>query len=685
MRYVSAILLLLSLAVAAVAQPPFSKKGGSFDLLYSQSEAQRDISLINTNNINSNDLEFSPVLYHNGLVYVSRYKSGIVDEKTGETFFELFYSELDPNGMPGKPQPFSVELNSVRHEGPVCFNKKGDKIYFTRSNQHNGVTKADPKARVQLKIYEATQGYYDWENVKELPFNSDKYTCMHPSLSEDETKLFFSSDMPGGYGGMDLYFVEKSSKGWSKPINLGPDINTSRNEVFPFFHESGTLFFASDGQPGLGGLDLFMIDMGGRKWGRVINLGTPFNSINDDLGLILNDRGTRGYFTSNREGGIGKDDIYMFNIPNGIKGIELPQLVNTVLTVYDSGNSSRAAGANVYVFEKSDDGLVDNEALYDLELAPGTSTKQDELTFKLVRKNEEAMGEPRQITNRNGEAILAFEPSKNYLVLVSKPGYATKEVNYTTPEEPPFRPLEVVLDPSNCLTLDGTVISDKYNLHIPNALVKIVNECDGKVETTRTNINGAFEACLTMGCDFNVTVEKDGYLGGFTSVSTVKIRGSRSAEVEIKLSPKSDAVLREPIRAGTVIVLENILYDFNKSAIRMGEARDLEALAKLMKQYPSMEIELGAHTDTRGPDDYNLQLSVKRAESAKDFLVQRGIASERIKAVGYGEAFPRNRCREGVECTEEEHSYNRRTEVKITKIDEPIIIGYSPDGLHVKD
>lgn len=659
-------------------------KGDNVDLLYNQSEALRDIRLTNTSRINTPDLEFSPALYHNGLVFVSRYKSGPVDEKTGETYLELFYSELDPNGLPTKPQNFSMELNSQKHEGPVSFNRKGDKIYFTRSNQRNGVTKADKNARVQLKIYEATQGYYDWENVKELPFNSDRYSCMHPAMSPDEKKLFFSSDMPGGYGGMDLYFVEKLESGWSKPINLGPDVNTRKNEVFPFYHESGTLFFTSDGHQGLGGLDMYMIDISGRKWGRVINLGAPFNTINDDLGLILNERGTRGYFSSDREGGFGKDDVYMFDIPAGIKGIELPEQINTIVTVYDSETSKRVIGAGVYLYERSEDGLLDNDELYNLELVPGNSTS-GELNFKMVRKKDDQLGEPRALTNRNGEAVLPMQVNKNYLLLVSKPGFGSQEVTVKTPEEGPFRPIEVVLSPSNCINLSGIVSSDKYNLRVPNALVKVVNECDGKIETTRTNINGAFQVCLTMGCDFNISVEKEGYLAGFTSVSTVKIRGSRSADVEVKLSPKSDAVLKEPIRSGTVIVLENIYYDFNKSAIRTGQARDLEALARLMKQYPSMVIELGAHTDCRGAEDYNMELSLKRAESARDFLVQRGVAPERIKAVGYGESRPRNRCVDGIECPEEEHAYNRRTDVKIIKIDETAIIGYTPGGLEIKD
>ena len=258
--------------------------------------AQRDILVSNAPNINTSGMEFSPVLYQNGIVYVSRFNNGPVDEKTGETFYELFYSELDPNGLPLKPQEFSTELNSQVHEGPVSFNRRGDQIFFTRSNTKDGKTRADSEGRIGLKIYEAQRGYFDWENIKELPFNDNEFTCMHPSVSPDSKKLFFTSNMPGGYGGFDLYFVERIGESWSIPINLGPDINTSKNEVFPFIHESGVLFFTSDGHSGMGGLDLFMIDLSGRRWGRVINLGEPFNSEEDDLGIVLTPGGTRGYW-----------------------------------------------------------------------------------------------------------------------------------------------------------------------------------------------------------------------------------------------------------------------------------------------------------------------------------------------------------------------------------------------------
>lgn len=658
---------------------PAQRKNKKFEALYGREDYRRDIRLSNASNINTEGMEFSPVLYGNGIVYVSRRKNGPIDENTGQTFYELFYAELDPNGQPLKGQNFSVEINSHLHEGPVSFNRQGNEIFFTRSNQRQGVSKADKKGRVGLKIYKADKGYFDWENIVELPFNDNDYSCLHPALSADGKRLFFASDKPGGFGGMDIYFVERTNRGWSAPINLGPEINTSKNEVFPFSHESGTLFFASDGHEGLGGLDNFMIDLSDRKWGRVINLGLPFNSEKDDLGLVLRPNGTRGYFTSNRErDNRGQDDIYLFDAPAGLKGIELPETNNILVSVYDVESSRRILGAGIRVYSLSADGMAENEDLYNLEMLPN---EKGEVSLTLVRKKDEELGDPQYVTNRNGEAVVPFEVGKSFLVLVTKRGYKTKEIKFTSPEQLAVRPLEVLMEPNNCLTLAGDVMVDGYKVPVTNARVQITNKCNGEVSLTRTDIEGKFEHCLEIGCHFNIRVIKEGYEEGLSAVSTEGIRGNRSITAEISMKVKSLDLLKEPISVGTVIILDNIYYDFNKSAIRSGEARDLEALAKLMKRYPSMEIELGAHTDSRGENDYNLKLSLKRAESAKRFLLRQGIKSHRIQVFGYGEAYPRNHCVDGAECNDEEHSFNRRTEVKVTKIDESVRLEFKgPDS-----
>lgn len=677
-------LSLFALSVFLAAQQPKGRKSIRFYDRF----ANRDITLRNVETINSPALEFSPVFYQNGLVYVSsRQKNGPVDEAIGETFFQLFYSEFDPNDNPTRPQPFSVEINSQLHEGPVSFDRTGNKLYFSRNNQKAGMSKADSKGRVQMKLYEADKGYFDWENLRELPFNGDEFSCMHPALSPDSKKLFFASDMPGGYGGMDLYVVERRGAAWMPPINLGPDINTNKNEVFPFIHESGALFFASDGHAGYGGLDLFMIDLSLPDWSEVVNLGPPFNSTQDDLSLILLPNGKRGFFASNREGGAGKDDIYLFEAPGGIKGIKPPQPVEVPLAVTDQRSGRPLSGVSVRVFTQSGDGYLDDEALYDLELLPSASLT-DNYELRMVRKKEDELGVPKQFTGPDGRSLLELDAGRKYLILVSKAGYTSEEITYTTDNKGGLqRPVELALEPSNCLTLNGVVLSDGVERRIPNATVRLLNECTGAEEVVQANVNGVFEACLEKGCDYLLTGEKEGFFSGSNRVSTIRVRGSRSLDAELRLTARSDEALREPIREGTVIVLENIYYDFNKSYIRSGEARDLEALAKLMKLYPSMEIELIAHTDCRGDEDYNLALSLRRAESAKEFLVQRGVEPGRIRSVGFGETRPRNDCDcdTGLNCSEEAHQYNRRTEVKVIRMDESAEIEFQDGEFYPKE
>ncbi|MCB0559032.1 MAG: PD40 domain-containing protein [Lewinellaceae bacterium] len=671
MRYLFLLLLMLPFLLDAQVEPrPRLRK---------KTELNSDVELYNLTEINTSALEFSPVFYGNGIVFVSsRRKEGPVDEQIGETFFELFYAELDPNGIPLKPESFSLRINSQLHEGPVSFNRDGDMMYFTRNNLIQGVQKADSKGRVGMKIYQATRGQFDWENVRELSFNSDEYSCMHPSLSPDGNKLYFASNRPGGQGKLDIWVAFNQNGQWSEPVNMGPQINTDGNEAFPFIHESGTLFFASDEHKGYGALDLFMIDVGKPEWGEVINLGEPFNSKSDDLGIILNPDGNIGYFSSDRQGGNGKDDIYMFEAPNGIQGIQFPKLSNIVVTVYDENTGRPLPGASIWIYEKTTSGSVKGDELYDLELLPSQSDG-DKMVFRRTRKQEEELGEPKFISNSNGEAYTMLNEAGNYIILSSKPGYTTREVEYSPGENIYKRPVRVGLTPSDCMALSGLVASRPYNKRIPNANVRMINKCTGEEVRTRTNINGTFEYCIELGCEFTVISELAGYKSDTTQVSTVNLRSKRSFAVVLEMTPESTSLLRKPIREGAVIVLQNIHYDFGKSSIRKGEAKDLEDLARLMKAYPSMEIELVSHTDCRGSDEFNLKLSLDRAESAKEFLLSRGIEKKRIKAFGYGEAFPVNQCdcEEGVNCTDEEYEANRRTEVKISRMDEPLGAEYS--------
>jgi len=718
--------------------------------LYDINGEERIVEIKNAVEVNTPSLEFAPIFYRNGLVFVSsRKKFGRVDEKTGETYFELYYSEFTPNGDPTKPEPFSVELNSQWHEGPVAFQKDWNKIYLTRSNSENGVSRANESGKVVLKIYEATRGYWDWENTKELPFNDDNFSCMHPTLTKDGSRMYFISDMPGGFGGMDIWFVENNDSTWSNPINL-EGVNTNKNEMFPFIHESGVLFFASDGYDGMGGLDLFMVDLNASDW-EVINLGEPFNTNSDDFSLILEEEGRNGYFASDRKGGMGKDDIYYFQLATDFINVILvnkekqerqdladnekntdkdplttttedqategntkdPMLTNpsqaanpeemaaqqnnnkkreehtsgfqignkekpapekekgVVVLVTDAGSGRGEADVSIRIVENDETGKpLSDTTVYETRLVPSLDNP-DEYVMKRFRKEEGRLRNPDAVTGGNGVTFVALEEPKSYTFVISKPGFRAQELPVAY-EGVPMDTIKVALEQINCLTVNGIIYSRGFNKEVPNATIRVVNEQTGEERMVTSNMAGRFVACLELGSSFLLIGEKEGYKSGNSRISTTQLRNIRSMEASITLEPMTSEVVRKPLKEGSVIILNDIYYDFGKSAIRRGAARDLELIVEMMKKFPSMMIELGAYTDSRGEADFNMQLSLRRAESAKNFLVQRGVQPQRIKTFGYGESKLRNHCRDGVDCTEEEHAYNRRTEIKVIKIDEPI-------------
>ncbi len=670
------LLLLFSFfAISALAQQS-SSKSKSKDKLY-EKEGERQIEVNNSVLINSPNLEFSPVYYQNGLVYVtSRYKSGAVDKKINETFFELFYSELDAAGNPTKPQEFSVNINSQAHEGPVSFSRDGERMYFTRNNMQKGMTKADSKGITRLKIYEAKRGTFDWENVEEMSFSSDEYSVMHPSLSADGKTLYFSSDMPGGYGGFDLYMVTRTRARWTSPVNLGKRINTDKNDVFPFIHDSGTLFFSSNGHKGQGGLDIYSVDLSNEtSKGIVINLGAPFNSNDDDLSLILNEEGTKGYFTSGRKGGVGKDDIYQFEAPNGLNNLGERPMLNAQIIVVNEATGERLSGAGVRIFEQAKDGFLTEKNAYDVELQP-ISSGSSELVMKLRRKDAKSLGAPDFYTDDNGELVRPLEQGKKYLILVTKEGFRSGEL-MTSGDDGNGTGLRVNLVEDRCITIGGSLRDANNSKALTDVKISITNTCDGTEETFNTDNTGNFATCLSEGCDYKISYMKAGYATETKNISVAA--GAKDLDLDYVLSPSAVSnysTVNKSISTGSTIVLENIYYDFNKSAIRKGEGRELESLANLMLQYPSMKIDLIAHTDSRGTVEYNMDLSMRRAQSAKKFLVTRGIAANRVNAFGYGETQPRNNCIDGTKCSEKEYQYNRRTEVKVTRLDEDVEVKY---------
>ncbi len=268
--------------------------------------------------INSEDLDYNAVLVEDGVIFTST--RGKTQDKNGKRvksykkkLSTLFYSRLE-DGHLNRPQPLEGDVNSNYHESSASFTKDGKRMFFTRNNTKG----KNKKGVVHLKIYSAEKVNGEWTNIEELSFNSDNFSTAHPSISPDGRRLYFASNRKGGFGGMDIYVSHFKRGEWQKPINVGPVINTTKNEAFPFISEDDILYFSSDKGGGHGGLDVYrskkMRADSERTWRHTQNIGEPFNSDNDDFGFYINKEESAGLFTSGRDGGKGRDDIYFWQL-----------------------------------------------------------------------------------------------------------------------------------------------------------------------------------------------------------------------------------------------------------------------------------------------------------------------------------------------------------------------------------
>ncbi len=336
---------------------------------------------------NSNLADFSPSYYGDKIVFCSnRELLGVAVKRkhkwNNAPLLNLFMSKPGNEGKLESIRPFSEKLNTKYHEGPCTFTKDLKIMYFTRNNYINKKTKKSEDDIIKLKIYSSEKTDLGWSNPEEFPYNSDEYSVGHPTLSADGSVLYFVSDMPGGYGGTDLWKCKVENGKWSKPENMGSLINTEGNEMFPFIHKDGTLYFASDGLLGLGGLDVFECKYGSNGFDNPENLKAPINSPRDDFGFIANTEKTEGYLSSNRLNGKGDDDIYHFYMNN-----KLPLTISGTIVNADD-NMNPLEGARVRLIDA-----------YDKELE--TQTMADDGNFKFDLDPEHC-GYKIQVDNGSG-------------------------------------------------------------------------------------------------------------------------------------------------------------------------------------------------------------------------------------------------------------------------------------------
>ncbi|TKC04140.1 OmpA family protein [Pedobacter frigoris] len=494
-------------------------------------------SIKNEATVNTTNAEFSAFPIGDKIYYTAEPNESILSKTygwTGNSFLKVYTAGRAADNTLSSAAVAGNDINSeTYHVGPVVSNKAGDVLFITRtypgkngelSKENNNKYKTN---KLELYIQKKVNGA--WSKPEAFAYNDvKKYSVGHASLSPDEKILYFVSDMPGGQGGTDIWYAQLGADSkWGTPVNAGNLINTPDNEMFPSFGTDGTLFYSTNGLPGMGGLDVFSSKGKAAQWSKPQNLRYPVNSAGDDFAFIANESYTSGYLSSNRKGGKGNDDIYSYS----------------------------------YV-------------------------------------------KPRIV-----------------------------------------------------LALAGITYNKKTGEKLPDAAVTLYSGGRTIVAKQTSQSDGTFFFELEKAADYNVLASKTGFYADSAKVSTRGIEKSDTLHVSLYLNPLFEK--------GKILALENIHYDFDKDNIRPDAAKILNELVRTMRDNPTLSIELGSHTDSRGVDIYNLDLSQRRARSVVNYLVSRGIARDRMVAKGYGETMLLNRCANGVKCSGAEHQANRRTEFKI--------------------
>jgi len=321
-----------------------------------QIEAQSGRYDIKTLSINSKESDYAPAFLADKLVFTTARDTGTTQQNihkwNNKSFSNFYQASLNSNDDYVDASSFSKVLNTKAHESSVVFTKDGKTVYFTRNNDSRGNFSRDKEGVSRLKLYSAVIQGDSWTNITALPFNSDDYSVAHPALSPEEDKLYFASDMPGTLGASDIFVVDiNENGGFSTPKNLGNSMNTEGRETFPFVSENNVFYFASDGHPGLGGLDVFAADLTNENDDyTIVNVGKPVNSEMDDFSFIINTTTQKGFFASNREGGMGDDDIYQFKETAPI-AFTCESAVTGVVKNVENGNI--LANASVQLLDES--------------------------------------------------------------------------------------------------------------------------------------------------------------------------------------------------------------------------------------------------------------------------------------------------------------------------------------------
>ena len=522
--------------------------------------------------INTSKSDFGPSFLGENKVIFASPKTGFniirdVWEPNGERYLDLYQGTITNSGEITDKVKLQGEVNSRYHEAEAVFTKDGNTVYFTRNNYYKKRLGIDNIGYVNLAMFKATvNDKGEWINIIPMPFNNVEYSVGHPALSEDEKTLYFGSDMPGTMGETDIFKVEVNQSGFGIPVNLGPNVNSTSKDWYPFV-DGNVLYFTSDRYGGKGGSDVYAAKLEGFNTKPVL-LNAPINTASDDFSFIINSKTRKGYFSSNRAGGKGSDDIYSF-IEEEPVSFKCHQIVKG--EVRDKNTTILLPGAEIILNDKEGKLLA---------------------TF---------------MTKDDGTFFFEINCETEYELIGKKFDYTPQSKAFTTSNEADIE-------------LNMKILLGKGDI-----------EFIADTERNQTEDEGE----------------------------------------DIKPEGLPDVLPDEIVRAraSTYIVnIDPIYFEFDSSYLNREAKTELQKVVDLMNKYPKMVIESASHTDSKGPDGYNIWLSDRRAKRTVDYILDKGIDPRRITGKGYGETQLINQCYEGVECTEAQHAKNRRTEFVIIRM-----------------
>jgi outer membrane protein OmpA-like peptidoglycan-associated protein len=613
----------------------------------------RTVEVKNMVGINTKDSEFSAVPFEDGICFTGNRRNNMIskreDKWTKKSFTDLYFASLDAEGVPTSMNSASGAINGKYHDGTAVFDVTKTKMYFAKNNPRP--SKLDRNR--DLDLYTSVkQNDGTWARGKKMNLNIDDYSTCHPTISADQTTLYFASDRPGGAGGMDIWKSELKNGEWQSPVNLGGTINTKGNEVFPFMAADGVLFFSSDSHASMGGLDVFQTE-NNEGWSAPQNLGKPYNSPKDDFAFYTKKDNESGWFASNRDGGMGGDDLYTWS--GELKNMLPVAVMRTICLTDGTSQKFIPAGkirmtvipidnSNLNASMKNDKGgvIAGECGNMILSLKP---TKGNVNEFVLSLENAEGVAAQNEIINENfltdakGEISYPVMEGMKYQMVINKNGYESKTVTITA--------ADMVGNDNYCVPLT------KLKKPVPALPVVKPAPKPPVVKPAPPVVRKNTATSTTPNVIFNDGINKRNLKKFF-------------------LGDENGTFYK-----GQIIKLTNLYYDFNKATIRSSAQVELDYVYQLLTTYPSLELNLLSHTDARGTDSYNQNLSAGRAVEAMSYLLSKGIPSSRLSARGLGETSLTNACGNGMKCSDEEHQLNRRTEIEVRD--------FSEDGVIIKD